>query len=82
MTKTKKQTAEWLMALEAERHDQSWKNRKPVEPVEYTKIIYRDRDNKFRDDIFFHAGRFAQGATDQEAVNANRIAKNLMKGNK
>lgn len=70
------------MALEAERHDQSWKVRKPVEAVEYTRIIYRDRDNKFRDQIMFDAGRYAEGATDKAAVNAHRIAMNLMKGEK
>lgn len=80
--KTKKQTYEFLMALEAERHDQSYKTRQPVEATEYTRIIYRNRDNKFRDRVFFDAGRYAAGATDQEAANAHRIAKNLLKGNK
>jgi hypothetical protein len=77
----KKANKDWLMELERERLDQSWK-RPPKETAltEYTKIIYRDKvvDNRFRDNIMFHAGRYAEGARDEQAVNAQRVAANLL----
>lgn len=81
MTRTKKEIKDWLTSLEAERHDQSWKKPKETGITEYTKIIYRDKvvDTRFRDDIFFNAGRYAEGARDDQAVNAHRIARNLIK---
>lgn len=79
MTRTKKQVDNWWRALEAERHDQSWKEPKETAVTEFTRIVYRDRkvDTRFRDNMFFNAGRFAEGARDDVAVNANKIVKNL-----
>lgn len=81
MKKTKKEVDNWLKALEAERHDQSWKKPKETTLTQFTKIIYRDKvvDTRFRDDIFFNAGRYAEGARDEVAVNAHKIARNLIK---
>lgn len=79
--KTKAQTKAWLMALEAERHDRSYLNAPVLTgPTEYTRIVYRDKpvDHRFRDNIMFHAGRYAEGARDDEATNANKIAANLI----
>jgi hypothetical protein len=71
---------DFLMDLERERLDQSYKNRITNGPVEYTKIIYRDRavDHRFRDNIMYQAGRYAMGARDDEATNGNKVAGNLI----
>ena len=76
----KKANKDFLMELERERLDQSWKNRKEVALTEYTKIVYRDKvvDHRFRDNIMFHAGRYSMGARDAEAMNAQRVAANLI----
>lgn len=76
----KKANKDFLMELERERLDQSYKNRKEVGLTEYTKIVYRDRavDHRFRDNIMFHAGRYSMGARDTEAINAQKVAANLI----
>lgn len=76
----KKANKDFLMELERERLDQSYKNRKEVGPTEYTKIVYRDRavDHRFRDNIMFHAGRYSMGARDLDALNAHKVAANLI----
>jgi hypothetical protein len=76
----KKANKDFLMDLERERLDQSWKIRKETGLTEFTKIIYRDRaiDNRFRDNIMFHAGRYAEGARDVEASNGHKVASNLI----
>lgn len=76
----KKINKDFLMDLERERLDQSYKNRVQVDPTEYTKIIYRDKavDHRFRDNIMFHAGRFQEGARDAEATNGHKVASNLI----
>lgn len=77
----KKANKDFLMELERERLDQSWKQRpKETGLTEYTKIIYRDKvvDHRFRDNIIFHFGRHEMGARDEEALNAAKIAKNLI----
>ncbi len=77
-----KKTKAFLMKLEAERFDQSYKN--PPQPqkhlTEYTKIVYREKptDHRFRDNIMFHAGRYHEGARDTEALNAHKVAANLI----
>lgn len=79
--KTKAELKTWLASLEAERLDQSWKQRpKEVALTEYTKIVYRDKpvDHRFRDQIMFNAGRYSMGARDTEARNAHRVAANLI----
>lgn len=79
----KKSVDEFWKALEAERHDQSWKRIRPTyEPLVATRVVTKERNNKFRDELFYHAGRFAEGARDDAAVNSHRIAARLMKGDK
>lgn len=76
----KKANKDFLMELERERLDQSYKNRKETALTEYTKIVYRDRavDYRFRDNIMFHAGRYSMGARDLDALNAYKVAANLI----
>jgi len=76
----KKTNKDFLMDLERERLDQSWKTPKEVGLTQFTKIIYRDKivDHRFRDNIMFHAGRHSMGARDAEAVNGQRVASNLI----
>lgn len=76
----KKINKDFLMDLERERMDQSYKNRVQVGPTEYTKIIYRDKavDHRFRDNIMFHAGRYSMGARDVDALNGHKVASNLI----
>jgi len=76
----KKINKDFLMDLERERLDQSYKNRIVITPIEYTKIVYRDKsvDHRFRDNIMFQAGRYAEGARDVEATNGNKVAGNLI----
>lgn len=56
---------EYLAALERERTDTSWKTYRPgyEEPRRMT-----TRERKY----WFDAGRYAQGARDNDAVNGNR----------
>lgn len=77
----KKINKDFVMDLERERLDQSYKNRVQVGPTEYTKIIYRDKavDHRFRDNIMFNYGRFMEGARDIDAINASKLATNLIK---
>ncbi len=77
----KKANKDFLMELERERLDQSYKNRKETALTEYTKIIYRDKvvDHRFRDNIMFQAGRYAMGARDSQAINGQKVAENLIK---
>lgn len=79
--KSEEEVKGWLLALEAERLDTSW--RKPKEPNQPT-VVYRDRpvDYQARDSIMFNAGRWAAGARDKEAMRANRLVAKLIKGNK
>ena len=76
----KKANKDFLMDLERERLDHSWKIRKETGLTQFTKIIYRDKavDHRFRDNIMFHAGRYAEGARDVEASNGNKVASNLI----
>lgn len=76
----KKANKDWLMELERERLDRSYIKPKETALTEFTKIVYRDKvvDHRFRDNIMFHAGRYAEGARDDEAKNAHRVATNLI----
>ena len=76
----KKLNKDFLMDLERERLDQSYKNLIEVSPTVYTQIIYRDRavNHRFRDNIMFQAGRYAEGARDVEASNGHKVASNLI----
>jgi hypothetical protein len=77
----KKANRDWLIELERERLDQSWKQApKETALTEYTRVIYRDKvvDHRFRDNIMFHAGRYSMGARDTDALNAYKVAANLI----
>jgi len=78
--KTTKEIKAWLTSLEMERTDKSYLKPKETALTEYTKVIYRDKpvDHRFRDNIMFNAGRYSMGARDAEAVNAQRVAANLI----
>lgn len=81
MARTKKDVDAWLKALEAERHDQSYKTPPTAfGPLVFNKIVYKERKNKFRDELFWNAGRFAAGARDEAAVSAQKLASKMMKG--
>ena len=58
MMRTKKQVNDWWKDIEAERHDQSYKQPKEQALTQFTKSVYRDKivDTRFRDDIFYNAG--------------------------
>lgn len=78
--KTTKEIKAWLTSLEMERTDKSYLKPKEVGITEYTKIVYRDKvvDHRFRDNIMFQAGRYAEGARDDAARNGHRVAANLI----
>lgn len=69
----------WLLSLEAERYDTSWRKPKPVERyappqpiIVKQNIVQMDpKAQRERDQIMFHAGRFAAGARDDESIAAN-----------
>jgi hypothetical protein len=76
----KRANKDWLMELERERLDQSYKRIQPNSITEFTKVVYRDRptNHRFRDNIMFHAGRYSMGARDEDAINGHSVAKNLI----
>jgi hypothetical protein len=76
----KRANKDWLMELERERLDQSYKRIQPNSITEFTKVVYRDRptNHRFRDNIMFHAGRYSMGARDKDAINGHSVAKNLI----
>lgn len=79
---TDKERRAWLLELERERLDQSWKTyRKKSEPTVLKETIFitktesratSARRQRQRDQIMFHAGRYAMGARDEEAINASK----------
>lgn len=75
-----KANKDFLMDLERERLDQSYKQTKPYSITEFTKVIYRDRptNHRFRDNIMFQEGRYSMGARDHEAITAHSVAQNLI----
>ena len=80
--RTPKELQAWLASLEAERHDRSYL--KPATRSYQPEVIYRDKpiDHRQRDSAMFHAGRYAEGARDLEAVRANKTVAKLLKGKK
>jgi hypothetical protein len=68
-----KQNKDWLIALERERLDTSYKTggKKP-EAIEPT-------DHRYRDNIMFNYGRFMAGQQDTKATRAAKIAERLIK---
>jgi hypothetical protein len=72
------QPNEFLLALEAERHDLSWKN--PRKVTHQPQVITYTKPDAERERKYFNAGRFAAGARDRVAVAANRwLARELNK---
>jgi len=77
---------EWLASLEQERFNVA--HRKPAEvKKEYievvrtvTKACNRTHVTEKRDQIFYHAGRYAQGARDHNAVEAQEQLEHLLEG--
>lgn len=80
------------MKLEAERHDTTWRTSRPVErfapEARKPPVIPRKPkaanvlSQKERDQIMYHAGRFAEGARDEEAVEATKKVGKLIHGDK
>jgi hypothetical protein len=72
----KKQNKDWLIALERERLDTSYKTggKKPEvrEPI----------DHRYRDNIMFNYGRFMAGQQDTKATRAAKVAERLIKKGK
>jgi hypothetical protein len=76
MPKTAKEIDLFWKRLEAERHDQTWLHpvaRKLDPAPEQAKV-----DNRIRDNIMFHAGRYYEGARDPKAVRAHKNAQTLI----
>jgi hypothetical protein len=75
-----KQNKDWLMSLERERLDQSWKQVRPAAITEFTKVIYKQKptNHRFRDNVMFQEGRYSMGARDEAALTGHRLAENLI----
>lgn len=81
----------WVLELERERNDRSYLtpryNRYEPQVATVTRVVKTkaptSQEQKERDRVMFHAGRFAEGARDEEATNANRMVGKLIhkKGN-
>lgn len=70
----------WLLELERERYDTTWTNR-PV-PSAQPQIIFvppNAKQQRERDNIMFHAGRYHHGARDKAATEAHAKAAALIK---
>jgi hypothetical protein len=75
----------WLASLERERFT---RYTKPVEPVLVVQTIEvpakpaaaEKKTQRQRDKVMFHAGRFAAGARDTEAAEANRLIASYING--
>lgn len=76
--KTQAEVKAWLTSLEAERHDRSYL--KPAPAKHQPEVIYLEKrvDYRKRDNIMYHAGRYAEGARDDQAVKANLKARLLI----
>lgn len=69
----------WLLDLERERNDRSYLtpryNRYEPQVATITRVVKTkaptSKEQKERDRVFFHAGRFAAGARDTDALEAN-----------
>ena len=73
--KTQAEVKAWLTSLEAERHDRSYL--KPATTSKYQpEVIYLEKSVDFRkrDNIMYHAGRYAEGARDDQAIRAHQKA--------
>lgn len=72
--KTQAEVKAWLTSLEAERHDRSYLQ--PGKSKHQPEVIYLEKrvDYRKRDNIMYHAGRYAEGARDNQAIRANKKA--------
>lgn len=81
---------QWFLELERERYNTAWKTPKQVEPVVIVKTVEVVRKTKAaevdkkaqrkRDKIMYHAGRFAAGMRDKEAVEGNKLMASYING--
>ena len=81
---TKPELRKWIAELERERRDQSWKKPRTA-PVQVIRIVDKKPDpakQAQRDQIMFHAGRYAAGAKDKPAVNAQKRLQKLLESDK
>jgi hypothetical protein len=73
----------FLLALEAERHDTSWRKRpnlyEPSQPIVVKTKAVDPIQQRERDRAMFNAGRFSMGARDDEAVQAHLLVSKLIK---
>jgi len=76
----------FLLALEAERHDTSWRIRpnryEPTQPVIVKTKAVDKTEQQARDRAMFNAGRFSMGARDDEAVQGHLLVGKLIKKGK
>lgn len=68
-----KQNKDWLIALERERLDTSYKTGGKKQEVS------QPIDNRYRDNIMFNYGRFIAGQKDTKATRAAKVAERLIK---
>lgn len=75
-----KANKDWLMTLERERLDQSYKQPRPVAITEYTKVVFKEKptNHRFRDNVMFQEGRYSMGARDEAALTGHTLASNLI----
>lgn len=71
----------WLLDLERERYDTTWADK--TKTTHQPQIIFvppNAKQQRERDNIMFHAGRYHHGARDKAATEANaKVAKLLNK---
>jgi hypothetical protein len=80
MPKTAKDVELFWKRLEAERHDQTWLHpvARKIDPAPQQASV----DNRVRDNIMFHAGRYFEGARDPKAVRAHKNAQTIIEKEK
>lgn len=75
--KSKAQTKAFFSALEAERNDITYRKARTAQSeVVYVKVY--PANQKRRDQVMYHAGRYSEGARDPEAVKGYRQMKTLL----
>ena len=76
MPKTAKDVDLFWKRLEAERHDQTWLHpvTRKLDPAPAQAKV----DNRVRDNVMFHAGRYYEGARDPKAVRAHLNAQKII----
>ena len=76
MSKTAEEIDLFWKRLEAERDDQTWVH--PVAGQAGPAPTQAQVDNRIRDNIMFHAGRYFEGARDPKAIRAHKNAERLI----